>query len=111
MDDHDNKIADFISRLQTLVEIKVRNSPEKIVTSTLPLWRQLDCIKPKITRVQESVDPAQLQPDVDHCLLQQLKEQVASLKHDLSNVGGGLLCQRKIDLIYTVLRTPWIRFF
>ena len=30
---------------------------------------------------------AQLKPDVDRCLLQQLKEQIASLKHDLSNVS------------------------
>ena len=30
---------------------------------------------------------AQLELDVDCCPLQQLKEQIASLKHDLSNVG------------------------
>ena len=37
--------------------------------------------------MQDSIEAAQLEPDVDHCLLQQLKEQIASLKHDLSNVG------------------------
>ena len=87
LDDHDDKIADFISRPQVLVEKKVSEPVEESVTTTLPLGRQLDRIKRKITGVQESVEVAQLEPDADRCLLQQLEEQVASLRRDLSYNG------------------------
>ena len=89
LDDHDDRIADFIGRLQVLIEDKDGDSPTESTTSALLLGKQLDRVKRKIIWVQDSVDAAQLELDIDRCLLQQLEEQihVASLKHDLSNVG------------------------
>ena len=87
LDDHDDRIADFVGRLQDLVEDKDGDAPAESTTSAPPLGKQLDRIKRKIAGVQESVDAAQLERRVDRCLLQQLEEQTASLKRDLDNVG------------------------
>ena len=53
LDDHDDKITDFISRLQFLVENKASEPAEVSVTTTPPLGRQLERIKRKTTGVLE----------------------------------------------------------
>ena len=101
LDDHDDRIADFIDRLQVLIESMDDEPSVESATSAPPLGKQhVDRIKRKITGVQESVDAAQLEADVDRCLLQQLEEQIVSLKRDLSNVGEriALLDEDRPDL-------------
>ena len=86
-DDHDDRIADYIGRLQVLVKDKEDEPRTPSVASTPPLGKQLDRISRKITGVQEDVGSAQTKTEVDRCLLQQLDEQISSLKRDLSSVG------------------------
>ena len=66
------------------------------------MGKQLDRIKGKIAWVRADVEAAQLETDVDRCLLQQLDEQIASLKRDLSSVGEriALLEEDRPDLSY-----------
>ena len=58
--DHDDRIADFIGRLQVLIKDKNGGSPAECTMSTPPLEKQLDRVKQKIIGVQDSVDAAQL---------------------------------------------------
>ena len=61
LDDHDDKITDFVSHLQLLAQKRVSELVKESVTTTPPaLGRQLDCIKRKITGVQDCVEAAQL---------------------------------------------------
>ena len=58
--DHDDNITDYISRLQAVVEVNIRDTKEEAMASIPLLGRQLTCIriKRKTTGVQESVDAA-----------------------------------------------------
>ena len=51
LDDHDDRIADFICCLQVLIEDQDRDSPAESSMSVPPLGRQVDCVKRKIIGV------------------------------------------------------------
>ena len=100
LNNHDDRVTDFTDRLQVLLAKRDAVPPVDSATSTPPLGKQLDRIKRKIIGVQGRVDSALEEARVDRCLLQQLEEQAASLKRDLSNVGEriALLDEDRPDL-------------
>ena len=86
LDDHDDKIIEFMDCLQAFVSNDA-DGPVETAMNVSSMTLQLDCLMCKVLRAQESVDAIQLGADVDCCLLHQLELQITGLPHKLSELG------------------------
>ena len=86
MDDHKDKVAENIERLQQLwPEAKVALSVAHSTDPSHYLCRRLIDVESNLHLFKE-VDALKSNPRLDSCLLLQLEEQVGSIRTDLSDV-------------------------
>ena len=95
MDNHEDKVAEIIERLQVLrPKAKTALSVAHSTDPSHHLCRRINDVESNLCLVKEEVDPLRPGPSLDRCLLLQLEEQVGNIRTDLSNVIRDILsCQ------------------
>ena len=87
MDNHEDKFAEIIERLQQLQpELKAAPSVAHPTSHSHHLRKRLNLIEMILCSVKDKIKGLTCRPNVDSCLLRQLIEQVGILTQDLSDL-------------------------
>ena len=100
---HDDRIAGLVDRLQGMDSAMETESPlpKQLTDHSQPLQNKLHPIERKVGTVQEILEPLAGGPNLDHCLLQQLDEQIVGLKVEWTDVVKGIAMPKdeQLDLL------------
>ena len=90
MDNHDDRVTVLFNHLERLATPEEREEKVKLDPQQ-HLHRRLQHVERNLQKVADAVSSAADQPEVDHCLLEQLDEQVSGLKLEGVNVSCNIV--------------------